>query len=1051
MQGNDLSLPKLFKGIFAGWGESQIVAVKYDPVDGQLLTLADTKAAWEGKVPAASTPHSSSKAFIAEKNRRKTGLSTLFSAPIAGCDLLSSCLYTAGTTAGYAGKLTPVGLGLVTLMLCMYRRVYQEVVTALPNNGGVYNALLNTSTKRISAFAACLSMLSYVATAIVSAFDAVLYLAILWPSVDLRAGTIVILGLFAVLTMFGVSDSSYVSFALFSCHVFMMSLLIVWSVAYGFHDNWQTFIDNTNAPYPDIYSSTDNLIAAGSAGAAIFYGFSAGLLGISGFESAANYVEEMQENRVYVRTLDIMWLMSGFYNPSLGLVSMFVMPLEDIYHFEGSLLAEMGSRVSGSGFANFIAADAVMVLSGAVLTSYIGINGLIRRMAQDRVYPDFLLQVNPRGSNHWIILLFFVLCSTLYLAIFDPSNPTAINVFGGVYALSFLLVMFSFAFSCLMLKVQRPDMSRLVVTHFWELFACMSAVTIGIAGNIILTPTMIQWFFIYESFFVFIVFLMFHRVLVIKGCIWLIRTIALLGESNEEVRKHNEELVKAHDLQENYDDSFYGGIKGLPDNVKVSLSEKALAAEEKKTALAINQAAASDTAGIKSFLSDKHGSEDDKKNASAPPALEEFSYSDLKPPVDSKAASALSSPLHHDLKLADTSTLTYPPVSATSAELRASPESEMISINRPTAPRRRSHTPSTIIDPPLASPDQSGIRAGRRTSSLANLFSRKSDVSIIKNRRSDSMAKIQQLSPQMISWLQTTTLRAPKMGAHIIPSSGEFQQTQAKPMDQDEIDEIELVLSKPFFGAMLTYCLGSLNKIVSEPMIFLAKTDDPLCLHQAIDYVVHNELTQRIIVVHIVDDRETIKGYFNIRNSIVQETTSASAIAAFEAESNRILLQAFMGPKEDSYTGPLTLNSLQDGHPDSFLLARAWQKVPPEVSLLIENVATLDAFYSSVNVSCMIVRGTFFSPDSVHWLSRFLGVALNSMLMGMPDTSFQYSIAQFTGCRVVLNTSSKENRERTHARLDDIHNFSAEMRRKAQENTSKLVSAKVIGGKIYTD
>ncbi len=72
---------------------------------------------------------------------------------------------------------------MVTIMLYYFRSVYNEVVTALPVNGGTYNLLLNTSSKKTAALVACLSILSYTATCIVSAFDAVIYLALLWPSV----------------------------------------------------------------------------------------------------------------------------------------------------------------------------------------------------------------------------------------------------------------------------------------------------------------------------------------------------------------------------------------------------------------------------------------------------------------------------------------------------------------------------------------------------------------------------------------------------------------------------------------------------------------------------------------------------------------------------------------------------------------------------------------------------------------------------------------------------------------------------------------------------
>jgi amino acid transporter len=80
-------------------------------------------------------------------------------------------------------QLAPVGLLLVAIMLYFFKGVYAEVVTAIPVNGGTYNVMLNTATKKIAAFVACLSILAYTATAIVSAFDSVLYLSLLWPEV----------------------------------------------------------------------------------------------------------------------------------------------------------------------------------------------------------------------------------------------------------------------------------------------------------------------------------------------------------------------------------------------------------------------------------------------------------------------------------------------------------------------------------------------------------------------------------------------------------------------------------------------------------------------------------------------------------------------------------------------------------------------------------------------------------------------------------------------------------------------------------------------------
>ncbi|KAI9905547.1 hypothetical protein PsorP6_013686 [Peronosclerospora sorghi] len=79
-----------------------------------------------------------------------------------------SVLYSASSVAAKAGKLIPVTVLFVSIVLFASRFIYEEVVTAIPLNGGTYNALLNTTSKRTAAVAACLIILSYVATAVAS-------------------------------------------------------------------------------------------------------------------------------------------------------------------------------------------------------------------------------------------------------------------------------------------------------------------------------------------------------------------------------------------------------------------------------------------------------------------------------------------------------------------------------------------------------------------------------------------------------------------------------------------------------------------------------------------------------------------------------------------------------------------------------------------------------------------------------------------------------------------------------------------------------------------
>lgn len=204
-------------------------------------------------------------------------------------------------------QLAPICLFLVTIMLFFFRLVYCEVVTAMPVNGGTYNLMLNTSSKKWAGFVACLSLLSYTATCIVSAFDAVIYLGLIWTDVDTRGFTVLIISLFTCITLLGVKESSTVTLFLFSVHTATITLLVVWGFQYGCANNFQIFNDNWESHLPNVYTSEGSLLSRSNGAASIFYGYSSALLGITGFETASNYVEDLASPATFVSSVNWMW------------------------------------------------------------------------------------------------------------------------------------------------------------------------------------------------------------------------------------------------------------------------------------------------------------------------------------------------------------------------------------------------------------------------------------------------------------------------------------------------------------------------------------------------------------------------------------------------------------------------------------------------------------------------------------------------------------------------------------------------------------------------
>lgn len=533
---------------FPGWGRAASIAVV--KTAGGELASADEIAA--GAVapdapPSHGPPHASLGQFTATS--------------IAGNDLLSSCLYTAGACAKYAGKLAPFSLALVGFMLYFFRFVYSEVVTAMPVNGGSYNALLNTTSKRFAAMAACLSLISYVATAVVSGCYAMIYLKSVWLSLDVHGGTIVVLGAFALLTLIGVGESAVVATGMFFLHVFALLLLCAWCLVATIKNNFSVLSANWDSPYPTITTTTGGFIAEGSAPGALFFGYAAALLGITGFETAANYVEEMRDSSVYVSTLRNMWWAAALFNPIISLLVMGVVPMNSILDPTQSnkllcVAAQAAADIThpdspgvGKAFSGFIAVDATVVLAGSVLTAYVGVTGLVRRLALDRCLPELLMTVNKlRGTAHWTIIGFFALTSTLFLVLYPPSarDTSGVDQLGNVYDLAFLSVMSMFAVSAFILKWKRPDLPRRVITRTGTVATALVCVLAGLAGNIVEGPGTLPYFILYVGAIAAVVFAMFQRASILKF-VYKVAGRLLASKGERSVAKAREDaLVEAH-------------------------------------------------------------------------------------------------------------------------------------------------------------------------------------------------------------------------------------------------------------------------------------------------------------------------------------------------------------------------------------------------------------------------------------------------------------------------------------------------------------------------
>jgi len=434
-------------------------------------------------------------------------LSQWLATGICGNDITSSCLYVSAIAAVFAGVMAPVVLLMVVGVLYLYKMVYIEVVEALPLNGGTYNCLLNSTSKFAAALSACMTILSYVATAVISAKTGIDYLYSLYPHFSVMTATVIVLAVFALLAIVGITESAVVALSIFILHMTTLALFCAigfFSIPSDFH----IFKANLTT-LPD----GNGLLIA------LALGFSAALLGISGFESSANFVEE-QKAGVFRKTLRNMLIAVAVINPLTSILSLNLLPIDQIVVYKENLLSHMAFLMGGQAFRAVLVVDAALVLAGAVLTSFVGVTGLVQRMALDQCLPQFLLKKNRRGTSHRIIIAFFLLCSSILIV----TGGSLLSL-AGVYTISFLGVMTLFGLGNILLKIRRRELKRTYRAGWLTILVAITATSLGMVGNVIIDYKNLMFFLRYFIPTILLVVMMYLRIPLLKAILQVLNNM----------------------------------------------------------------------------------------------------------------------------------------------------------------------------------------------------------------------------------------------------------------------------------------------------------------------------------------------------------------------------------------------------------------------------------------------------------------------------------------------------------------------------------------------
>jgi amino acid transporter len=126
------------------------------------------------------------------------------------------------------------------------------------------------------------------------------------------------------------------------------------------------------------------------------------------------------------------------FNPLIALVVLHSFPLEHITLAKDFILSDVAYHLGGTIFQYMMVFNAFFVLCGAVLTSFVGVSGLMYRMTLDNCLPARVLlpKLKHRNQNVTRIIIAF---SLLCVAILGLTKGNLLSLTASIYLRGFLI------------------------------------------------------------------------------------------------------------------------------------------------------------------------------------------------------------------------------------------------------------------------------------------------------------------------------------------------------------------------------------------------------------------------------------------------------------------------------------------------------------------------------------------------------------------------------------------------------------------------------------
>lgn len=369
-------------------------------------------------------------------------------AGLVGADIGTSVFYSTGVLYPMVGFAAPFFITFVCAAMWLFKIAYQEGCAVSPLNGGAYTMVLQTIGRRAALVVGSLTILSYLATAVVSALSGALYVSSLsatpWSSwMVVAVAAIPVVG-FAMLNLVGLKESTKVVFGIAAFHFGMLIVMDVYGLYIAFTEgaHWERLTSGFGVLTPH----------------AILMAFAAAFLGITGFESAAQIIEEIEQptwlaiRRIYLTIV----LLVMFTSPISSMLCIVLLSDADIEKYKSAFLSGLAVREGGTTMLYLLVANACLTLFAAVNTAFAGATGLMTTMGKQGNLPAIVLRqwtgVSPTLKGFPFVALPFMALCLVMLAVF----PGAVDRLGEVYGMAFLSVMVCYCAGVILLRLHQP-------------------------------------------------------------------------------------------------------------------------------------------------------------------------------------------------------------------------------------------------------------------------------------------------------------------------------------------------------------------------------------------------------------------------------------------------------------------------------------------------------------------------------------------------------------------------------------------------------------------